>query len=104
MKKDPRHGCYIAVPACIAWQAPDHARERLATLLLSTFSGASGLQMVLSQSALAVSRMRQPEIIHVMCGSGMDGKSMVMVDLMRACFGTAFGNPSCTLLQANWVF
>ena len=55
--------------------------------------------MVLAQAALTLAHMRQPEIIHVLAGAGADGKSMIMVDLLKATFGSGFGNPSCTLLQ-----
>ena len=100
-KKDPRHGCYIYVPVSLAWTATDHDRKRMAALLLSTFAGTDGLEMLLAQTALALSRTRQPEILHVLVGPGADGKSMIMVELLRACFGSGFGNPSCTLLQAQ---
>lgn len=100
MKKDPRRGCYVLVPAPLVWKAPDHARERLAALLLSTFAKTNGLHILLAQIALAVSRRRQPEIMHCVVGGGADGKSMVLVDLMQAVFGTGFANPACSLLQA----
>lgn len=59
--------------------------------------------MILAQTALAMAHMRQPEIIHVIAGTGADGKSMIMVDLLKAAFGSSFGNPSCTLLQVKHV-
>ena len=81
------------MPSKIAWTAPDHHRRRLAALLLSSFAGTDGLRMVLAQAALTLAHMRQPEIIHVLAGAGADGKSMIMVDLLKATFGSGFGNP-----------
>ncbi|CAJ1383870.1 unnamed protein product [Effrenium voratum] len=78
LRKDPRQGCYVYVPAALTWQAPDHARQRLASLLLSSFAGGDGLRMLLAQSALVAARLRQP-------------------DLMKACWGSGFGHPSSTL-------
>ena len=101
MKKDPRRGCYMFVPASLAWTPPNHARQRLAALLVSAFAKTNGLSILLAQAALAVSRHRQPEVMHIIVGAGADGKSMVCVELMRACFGTAFSNPACTVLQAH---
>ena len=101
MKKDARRGCYMFVPAALAWTPPDHARQRLAALLVSAFAKTNGLSILLAQAALAVSRHRQPEVMHIVVGAGADGKSMVCVELMRACFGTAFANPACSVLQAQ---
>lgn len=100
-QKDPRHSCYIYVPAEITPAAPDHHRRRLAALLLSSFAGTDGLKLLLSQAALAIARLRQPECMHIVAGQGADGKSMIFVDLLKAAFGSAFGNPACTLLQAR---
>jgi len=101
MKKDARRGCYMFVPAALAWTPPDHARQRLAALLVSAFAKTNGLSILLAQAALAVSRHRQPEVMHIVVGAGADGKSMVCVELMRACFSTAFANPACSVLQAH---
>ena len=101
LTKDPRRGCYIYVPAQIAWKAPDLDRQRLAALLLSSFAGTDALRMILAQTALSMAHMRQPEVIHVIAGTGADGKTMIMVDLLKATFGASFGNPSCTLLQVG---
>ena len=79
LRKDPRQGCYVYVPAALTWQAPDHARQRLASLLLSSFAGGDGLRMLLAQSALVAARLRQPDVIHVYVGVGHDGKSMILV-------------------------
>lgn len=101
LKKDHRQNCYVSVPAQLAWRAPDHHRQRLAALLVSSFAQTDGLRILLAQTALAVSKHRQLEIMHVIVGSGADGKSMICVDLLRTCFGSAFGNPACTILQVG---
>jgi hypothetical protein len=104
LPKDPRHGCYVKIPANLAWKAPDHSRQRLAALLLSSFAGNDGLHFLLNQCALVASRLRQPDIVGVFVGGGHDGKSMILVDFMRACWGSGFGNPPCTMLQVEREF
>ena len=58
--------------------------SRLLRVVTTTFAGSDGLTVLLCLNALVVGRVRLPEIIAVFVGPGSDGKTMVLVDLMRA--------------------
>lgn len=104
LAKDPRRGCYIMIDKPICFKPSDLSRNRLAGLLLSSFAGGDGLKLLLSQCALVACRMRQPDVMLVFVGEGHDGKTMILVDLMSACWGSGFGNPPSTMLQVDREF
>ena len=104
LRKDPRHGCYILVKHRLAYKPSDYSRKRLAALLFSSFAGGDGLERLLAQCALVLCRVRQPDVMNVFYGLGMEGKTLILVDLMRAVWGTGFGNPPGTVLQVDREF
>lgn len=66
--------------------------------------GLIGFQVLLNQCALVVARARQPDILHMVVGSGHDGKTLVFVDHLQAVFGTALSCAPCAMLQADREF
>ena len=104
MQKDARHGCYIAIPTPIAFVPSMATRQRYASILLSSFAGSDGLQVLLNQCALVVARVRQPDILHIVVGCGHDGKTLIFVDHLQAVFGSAFSCAPCGMLQSEREF
>ena len=104
LQKDARHGCYVAIPTSISQTPSMDTRRRYASILLSSFAGSAGLQVLLNQCALVVARVRQPDVLHIVVGCGHDGKTLIFVDHMQAVFGSAFSCAPCSMLQADREF
>ena len=62
--KDPRHGCYLAVPCSLTYRPGDASRQRYLHMMLSSFAGGDGLRVLLDQAALVVAGVRQPDVLH----------------------------------------
>lgn len=103
-QKDPRHGCYLGIPCCLTYRASDDIRKRYAQIMFSSFAGGDGLRVLLDQCSLVVAGVRQPDVLHVVAGSGHDGKTLIFVDHMRAVFGSGFGCCPCSMLQVEREF
>ncbi|CAE7451478.1 unnamed protein product [Symbiodinium sp. CCMP2592] len=100
-KKDFRHNCYISIPCSLSISPTLETRKRYASILLSSFAGGSGLQVLLDQAALVVAGVRQPDVMHFIVGEGHDGKSLIFIDHLKAVFGSSFGNAPASMLQTE---
>ena len=101
LKKDARHNCYTYIPVSLGYRANEASRRRLAMMLLTSFSGGDGLHVLLCAFCLAIFRLRRPDILLIFYGFGMDGKTLILVNLLSAALGSGFSNPSSTILQVE---
>ena len=102
--KSPCNDCDVRLPMELGWPPPDHAVEMLAILLATKFAGSDGFGALFCMSSMVFGRAEMPHVLLVPVCAGLDGKSLVFVDLMEAARGENFGEAPSTMLQVPREF
>ena len=95
----PENNCYTRVRMRLGDFKESGKLARLRRFLVTTFAGTEGLLLVLSALALAIRGAPQPDCFIVLIGPGSDGKSLVIIDLLKTAFQDAHAQAGPGVLQ-----